>query len=372
MSANSFYGAEQVLFDYLKNNHEHKFFIYTSDLVKNTIDSITDIEEVTVFSSDAMRVRSIRRKTMAALFYILRNLLAIHKIVRENHIDVLYGNNTVDIVYVMLYRYFFRRDIGTICHIHDIIQQSMYHKMIRVFGKYIDAFITPSLAGKKSFIDDVTDSDKIHAVYNGCSINEINNQKKDAKISASIGEDKKILLFIGQICKRKRVDLFIQIVYVLNQRYSSKYKGIIVGGVGKFDGYVEKFESDLKRTNVQYIGQVNHEDLYADFFPRADALVLTSDRDPLPTVILEAMANNVLVCARTVDGVPEMIQNGVNGILWDYDAPVETITETIHTILSDEATVKVLRENALKILKEKFDPDEKKKIINNIIDEIYT
>lgn len=372
MYANSFYGAEQVLFEYLKNNNQHRFFIYTSDAVKKVIDSITDIDEVIVFSSPAMRVRSIRRRPMVSLSYIVRNLFAIHKLVRENHIDVLYGNNTVDMVYVMLYRYFFHRSIGTICHIHDIVQRSMYHKMIRSFGKYVDAFITPSLAGKKSFADDVADSNKIHVVYNGCSRNEIYNENKSLAMYAPNGEDKKILLFIGQICERKRVDLFIQIVYELNQRYSEKYTGFIVGGIEKDDSYVEKFKSNLNRSDIQYFGQIAHERLYTEFFSRADALVLTSERDPLPTVVLEAMATNVLVCARVVDGVPEMIEDNVSGVLWDYDASAETIAELIHTTLSDGDKVRELKANALKRIEEKFAPEKKKEVINKLIDEIHT
>lgn len=371
MSANSFYGAEQVLFEYLKNNNQHKFFIYTSDVVKKVIDSISNIEDVTVVSSAAMRVRSIRRKPMLSLSYILRNLFVIHRIVRENCIDVLYGNNTIDMVYVMLYRYFFCRSIGTICHVHDIVQRSMYHKMIRSFEKYIDAFITPSLAGKKSFVDDVADSNKIHVVYNGCSPNEIHDDVWNMPSVTSKDDGKKILLFIGQICERKRVDLFIQIVSTLNRNYAEKYVGYIVGGMEKNNNYVEKFKDDLNQSNIQYFGQVEHDRLYVEFFSRAAALILTSDRDPLPTVILEAMAVNVPVCARTVDGVPEMIEDNVSGVLWDYDASVETIAERIHTTLSDEDKVKVLKLNALKRIKEKFNPEKKKNFINKLIDEIH-
>ena len=369
MSTNCFYGAEQVLFEYLKNNNGHRFFIYTSDVIKNAIDSISDIEGVTVVSSSAMRMRSIRRKPMISLFYILRNLFAIHKLVKRNHIDVIYGNNTVDMVYVMLYRYFFRCSIGTICHIHDIIQRSMYHKMLRRFGKYIDAFITPSLAGKNSFIDDIDSPDNIHVVYNGCSILRQRNVRRLEENKAH----KKVLLFVGQISTRKRVDLFIKIVEKLNKDYPKQYRGIVVGGMSANDSdYAAAIESSLKNSGIQYLGHIRHEQLCSEVFSQADALILTSDRDPLPTVILEAMASNVLVCARTVDGVPEMIQDGINGVLWDYDASVDMIANIVHVTLRDEGKVTALKENALKTIKEKFNPEKKKNLVNALIDGIST
>lgn len=371
MSTNCFYGAEQVLFEYLKNNNGHRFFIYTSDVIKNAIDSISDIEGVTVVSSSAMRMRSIRRKPMISLFYILRNLFAIHKLVKRNHIDVIYGNNTVDMVYVMLYRYFFRCSIGTICHIHDIIQRSMYHKMLRRFGKYIDAFITPSLAGKNSFIDDIDSSDNIHVVYNGCSILRQRNVRRLEENKAH--NKKKMLLFVGLISELKRVDLFIKIVEKLNKDYPDLYQGVVVGGMNANDSnYISAFESSLKDSEIRYLGYIKHEQLRSEIFPQVDALVLTSNRDTLPTVILEAMASNVLVCARTVDGVPEMIQDGINGVLWDYDASVDMIANIVHVTLRDEGKVTALKENALKTIKEKFNPEKKKNLVNALIDGIST
>ena len=368
MYTDLFCGAEQVLFDYLKKNNKHRFFIYTSNAVKDIADHIPDIEAVTILSSDDMRVRSIRRRPIVSLFYIFRNLCSIHKLVKENHIDILYGNNTIDMVYVMLYRFFFRQNIGTVCHIHDIIERPMYHKMIRRFEKYVDAFITPSFAGKKSFVGDVADSDKIHVAYNGV-VSVSSGGRSLPEDNTSYNNPKK-LLFVGFICERKRVDLFIQLVEKLNEAYPKAYRGIIVGDMQENPCYQEKFQSWLTSESVTYLGHVEHTILCSKVFPQADALVLVSDRDPLPTVILEAMAANVLVCARAVDGVPEMIENGVDGILWEYDASIERMADVVHMTLCDDVKVNKLKKNALKKLQEKFDSEKKKEMINNIIDRL--
>ena len=46
---------------------------------------------------------------------------------------------------------------------------------------------------------------------------------------------------------------------------------------------------------------------------------MLSDRDPLPTVILEAMSMKNIVIARNVDGVNEIILDQINGFVVDYN-----------------------------------------------------
>ena len=175
------------------------------------------------------------------------------------------------------------------------------------------------------------------------------------------------------ISELKRVDLFIKIVEKLNKDYPDQYQGVVVGGMSANDSdYISAFESSLKDSEIRYLGYIKHEQLRSEIFPQVDALVLTSNRDTLPTVILEAMASNVLVCARTVDGVPEMIQDGINGVLWDYDASVDMIANIVHVTLRDEGKVIALKENALKTIKEKFNPEKKKNLVNALIDGIST
>jgi glycosyltransferase involved in cell wall biosynthesis len=58
----------------------------------------------------------------------------------------------------------------------------------------------------------------------------------------------------------------------------------------------------------------------------ADALVSASDVESLPRSVLEAMAFEVPVLAASVYGLPELVDDGVNGLLCmprDVDALVE-------------------------------------------------
>ena len=50
-------------------------------------------------------------------------------------------------------------------------------------------------------------------------------------------------------------------------------------------------------------------------YEQMDILLLTSRRDPLPRVIMEAMCRGIPVVASRVDGIPELVEDGTTGIL---------------------------------------------------------
>lgn len=366
MSTNIFSGAEKVLYDYLKNNTTHKFVLYTST-EKTVQNNFKKLPNVTVIADEEMKVISIRRQTIASIKSILYNLIHIRHIAKEFKIDILYGNNTVDMLYVMLYKKIISHDIGAICHVHDIIQRKMYHQLIRRFSNLIDVFFVPSKAGKASFIADVDDTDKIKVVHNGCpdTLNYTNYRKNNLGIEYN-------LLFVGQICERKRVDSFINIIHYLNQLGTRKYHGIIVGGIGEDNSlYTRKFYQLIADDqSIEYRGLVDYNTLYTEIYPNVDGLVLTSDRDPLPTVILEAMCIGIPVFSRRVDGASEMIEDGIDGVTWPYDESIDAIAYQINNAYDDINRLSEMTAHARKKVVKEFSLKKKNDFINKIIEDV--
>lgn len=367
VSTNIFSGAEKVLYDYLKDNKIHNFVLYTSK-EKSVQNNFKSLPNVTVIADEKMKVISIRRNTIASIKSIVYNLIHIRQIVKKFNIDVIYGNNTIDMLYVMLYKRFIQHDIGAICHVHDIIQRNMYHHLIRKFSNLIDVFFVPSKAGKLSFIADVDDSNKIKVVHNGCpdTLNYTSYRKKEVNKEYN-------LLFVGQICERKRVDIFINIIHYLNQLGNRKYHGIIVGGVNEDDSlYAKRFyQLIMNDSSIEYRGLVDHNTLYNEIYPNVDGLLLTSNRDPLPTVILEAMCIGIPVFARRVDGVSEMIDDGIDGITWQYDDSIDIVACRIDTAYNDTNQLNRMTLHARKKVMNEFSLKQKKDFVDKMIEYIH-
>lgn len=111
----------------------------------------------------------------------------------------------------------------------------------------------------------------------------------------------------------KRVELFIQALGELRNRTRIPISAKIVGEgplktklmrVGEISGVYPEM--------VEFLGA---RDDVENLYKQADILILTSDREGTPNVIMEAMASGLPVIATRVGGVPELVQDGVTGYL---------------------------------------------------------
>lgn len=366
---NFFGGAEYVLWDYLKRIDTTNIYIYTTNR-KEVIDKYRQVfEEQNIFSSKKMDIVSIRKKTIKAILNIFYNLYKINEIVKKYEIEILYGNNTLDILLISLYKKYINSNIKVISHIHDILEKKMYINYIKRNSKYIDKFIVPSIVTKKSLDLCNINNEKIEVVYNGIELYEVKREQYNfIREKYNISEDKKVICIIGQICERKRQDLFIDIVNCLNKKYNNKYIGIIIGKITDKSFY-EKIKLKIQYP-ILFINDMKREEIFEYIYPNIDALILLSDRDPLPTVILEAMSRGTIVIARDVDGVSEIIENNKNGYIFKYNDSVPQIANFIEDIMVKPKNIKeIVKNNAKERIKNFFKLENKIKQINNLLED---
>lgn len=366
---NFFGGAEYVLWDYLKRIDTTNIYIYTTNR-KEVIDKYRQVfEEQNIFSSKKMDIVSIRKKTIKAILNIFYNLYKINEIVKKYEIEILYGNNTLDILLISLYKKYINSNIKVISHIHDILEKKMYINYIKRNSKYIDKFIVPSIVTKKSLDLCNINNEKIEVVYNGIELYEIKREQYNfIREKYNISEDKKVICIIGQICERKRQDLFIDIVNCLNKKYNNKYIGIIIGKITDKSFY-EKIKLKIQYP-ILFINDMKREEIFEYIYPNIDALILLSDRDRLPTVILEAMSRGTIVIARDVDGVSEIIENNKNGYIFKYNDSVPQIANFIEDIMVKPKNIKeIVKNNAKERIKNFFKLENKIKQINNLLED---
>lgn len=84
---------------------------------------------------------------------------------------------------------------------------------------------------------------------------------------------------------------------------------------------------------IEFLGFMDRDSL-AKEFSRSSLLVLPTFEDNCPMVILEAMAAGLPVAASNVGGVPDLVQNGSTGLMFDPNSE-EEIRSVIESLIRD-------------------------------------
>ena len=79
----------------------------------------------------------------------------------------------------------------------------------------------------------------------------------------------------------------------------------------------------------------------ADLFALACRVASDGDRDGLPNVLVEAQSQSLACVATRVSAIPELIRDGLTGVLVEPEAP-EALARALQTLITDPARRAVL------------------------------
>ncbi len=134
--------------------------------------------------------------------------------------------------------------------------------------------------------------------------------------SEKIG-NKLVFLFVGQLIKRKGIDVLIQSIEYI----SSKYKNweFNIAGSGELAGIL--LESIKNNEKVNFLGLINDKKIIDSEYLNADILFLPSYFDGWGAVVNEALSKSCsLLVSEKVYAVNGLLQNGKNGFTFNpYD-----------------------------------------------------
>lgn len=125
---------------------------------------------------------------------------------------------------------------------------------------------------------------------------------------------------------------------------------LLLVGEGALRGQLEEFCIRHDLHSVRFLGRLPHEDALKHIAD-CDAFILTSIEEGMPAVIIEALALGKPVIATAVGGIPELVKDGVNGILIPSRSP-EHVAKALERLLTDSGLRKKLGEAAAESVKD--------------------
>lgn len=189
-------------------------------------------------------------------------------------------------------------------------------------------------------IFDIPDS-AFHIIPNGLP----NNASHQIKLESANSEF--TIGHVGQMHEGKGWHLLLAAVDQLRQ-YGSSVK-LLLAGAGQDSERVQA-AAEERSDYVRFLGYVPNAAQIV--MPRLDVLVLATWSEGMPMSIIEAFAAGVPVLATQVGGIPEMIEDGVNGLFIERN--IDSIRQGLERLLYEPGLVERLREGARRTFLEKF------------------
>ncbi|WP_448625856.1 glycosyltransferase [Geodermatophilus sp. URMC 64] len=147
-------------------------------------------------------------------------------------------------------------------------------------------------------------------------------------LPATTGAPLPTLVAVGRLSPQKDPHRFLDVVAALNTGMQ-RVRAFWVGG-GEL---LAECRDEVVRRGIPGLEFVGDQDDVASFLALADLFVSTSRWEGLPLVLLEAASMGRGMIAPRIGGCPEVIEDGVNGLLFDVDADAAEIARLVGKVL---------------------------------------
>jgi len=152
------------------------------------------------------------------------------------------------------------------------------------------------------------------------------------------------ILWLGRVSHEKRPLMFVDILAELKNR-SISFKAALVGS-GPLDCKVKrKIEKENLDEFIDMPGWTNNP---LEYYEQSKIYVMTSSREMLPLSMTEAMCVGCVPVVPPLGDIPELVDNGKNGILLE-DASVKQYANEIEFLLKNEKLLKQKSQKAKKV-----------------------
>ena len=322
----------------IKQGHEVYVITYPHKDIK-------DIDGIHVIGTKGVNIPGLR-----GAFFAINAKRELKKLVERENIDIIHGHYLFPAGWASV-------KAGKSTHTKTYVtshgsdmfemyrKQSFMRPLIKKVLKDADVVLAVSNALREEIINtkipNIRKKVKLH--WNAVDVDKFKTTKenedkfkKELVQEFNIAADKPIILFVGNLIKRKNVDLLLE---AKKEMDTDAYLVIVGDGplLEQLKAKVEKEHLD----NVYFTGSRRDVE---DIIPSCDLLVLPSLSESFGLVLIEALACGKPVIGSDVGGIKEIITEDVGLLINPNDS--EDLAKAIDRILTDKDLMEKFKSNA--------------------------
>ena len=287
---------------------------------------------------------------LKTFFFLLRLWFFLPSYVKKNQSEIILFSSMVTGSVAWFIRKRVSIPMVTISHGHDVkLSQPMYQWLVPKTFNALDGVISVSSATRDECIKRGLEPAKGVVLPNGFDAKSLGSvtSKKQARLNLESVcnlelQNKKILLTVGRLIKRKGHEWFIREVLPLTDN-SVIY--LIIGDGSEKEAILKSIEESGMQNKVLTLGRQPDEILdlaysAADLFIMPNIKV-PGDMEGFGIVLLEANIHFTPALATNIEGMRDVIEDGENGFkipLLDHQKFADTINELVNLNLNELST----------------------------------
>ncbi len=184
----------------------------------------------------------------------------------------------------------------------------------------------------------IYDKNKLITIYHGTSLlNKSSETPYLLRDQFKIDSSKKIIGNIGNHIRAKNLETFVE---TINQIINIKKRtDLFFIQIGTFTDRTEHLMNTIKELKLEnHVAFLGYAPNASNFIPQFDAFLMTSQSEGVPGVIYESFYHKKPVISTDVGGIPEIIEDGINGLLTPKHSP-ELLSEKIIHLFKNETLI---------------------------------
>ena len=176
---------------------------------------------------------------------------------------------------------------------------------------------------------------KVRVVYNGINIRHLRDPSVES--AHPFPAHDKVILVVAGMHRSKRHDTILKAFQEVASLYPTLHL-VFIGARNQSDSNWWAFLDEITRRSIwsdriHWLGTVDDP---RPWYRAAWVLVLASESESFGRVLVEAMASGTPVIATTVGGIPEIVRNGQEGLLFSPGSS-EQLAIAIKKLLEEES-----------------------------------